>query len=67
MIKEYLVCVAVAVGFSVNQYNAPPEPLTSAQLQQKAKAQSKANVCKRLKRGAKYDRLCGPRGSYAVY
>jgi hypothetical protein len=67
MIKEYLVCVAVAVGFSVYQYNEPPAPLTSAQLQQKAKAQSKANVCKRLKRGAKYDRLCGPRGSYAVY
>jgi len=67
MIKEYLVCLAVAVGFSVYQYNQPPAPLTSAQLQKKAKAQSKANVCKRLKRGPKYDRLCGPRGSYAIY
>jgi len=61
MIKEYLVCLAVAVGFSVYQYNASPAPLTPAQLQKKAKRQSKINVCERLKRGAKYERLCGGR------
>ena len=62
MIKEYLVCVAVAAGFAVYQYNAPPAPLTSAQLQQKAKHRSKIHVCERLKRGAKYDRLCDKNG-----
>jgi hypothetical protein len=67
MIKEYLICVAVAVGVSVYQYNAPPAPLTSSQLQQKAKERSKANVCKRLKRGVKYERLCGTRGQYAFH
>lgn len=67
MIKEYLVCVAVAVGVSVYQYNAPPPPLTPAQLQQKARDKSKADVCERLKRGVKYERLCGARGPYAFH
>lgn len=66
MIKEYLVCVAVAFGFLVYQYNAPPPPLTPDQLQQKAKLQSKINVCERLKRGAKYERLCAEGGLYAI-
>ena len=67
MIKEYLVCLAVAAGYAVYQYNEPPPPLTAAQLQQKAKHRSKVQVCERLKRGAKYERLCGERGTYAVY
>ena len=66
MIKEYLVCVAVAAGIAVYQYNAKPPPLTSAQLQQKGKLQSKIKACERMKSGAKYKRLCGEGGEYGL-
>jgi hypothetical protein len=66
MIKEYLVCVAVAVGWSVYQYNKPPPPLTPDQLQQKAKIQSRVSACERMKSDAKYKRLCGEGGEYGL-
>lgn len=36
-----------------------PAPLSTAQLQAKAKQRSKDALCKKLKKGAKRDRLCG--------
>jgi hypothetical protein len=67
MIKEYLLCLATAAGFMIHEYNAPPPPLTAAQLQKKAKHRSKTHVCERLKRGAKYERLCGEGGQYGLH
>ena len=66
MIKEYLLCLATAAGFMIHEYNAPPPPLTAAQIQQKGKDRKKAKICNRLKHGGKYERLCGVGGKYAV-
>jgi hypothetical protein len=66
MIKEYLFCVALACWWVYEKYNTPPPPLTTAQLQKKAKDRSIAKMCARMKRGAKYERLCGEGGKYAI-
>ncbi len=61
MIKEYLLCLALACGWAYEKYNEPPPPLTAAQVQKKGKDRSMAKMCARLKRGVKYERLCGER------
>jgi hypothetical protein len=67
MIKEYLLCMAFVSFLVYKEYKAPPPPLTAAQIQQKGKERKKAEICARLKRGIKYDRLCGNRGAYAFH
>lgn len=62
MIKAYLIFLMVVYSMGIYAYNQPPAPLTPAQLQKKAKDSQKARICARLKKGAKYDRLCDKDG-----